>query len=63
MRYGIAAIAFAVALMGSGLVVAVPPNPPPGGFKVLSAISNANAGAVLKVAEVSPVFSVSPVHR
>ena len=58
MRYGIAAIVFAVALIGSGLVVADPPNPPPGGLKDLAVITggHANAGAVQRVTEVSPVF-------
>lgn len=65
MRYGIAAIAFAVALMGSGLVVADPPTPPPGGLKDLAEISggHANPGTVQRVTEVSPVFGASPTVR
>ncbi len=63
----IAALVFGVALVGSGMALAdppspTPPSPPPGGPKVLSVISggHANAGAVAKTAEVSPVFGASP---
>lgn len=66
----IVALVFAVALVGSGMVFAdppspTPPSPPPGGPKELVDLTNgnANAGAVTKTAEVSPVFGASPKFR
>ncbi len=66
MRYAVAAVAFFVAVIVSGLVAADPPSPPPGGLKNLTEISNgqANSRAVRGVVEVSPVFGgASPSAR